>query len=280
MAFRGGRSATPVEVRRRFWQAIRAGESTQDAAEAVGVSAATGKRWFRDAGGVSGHRADPVGEHRLSMEERETIAYWRAREATAARIGRILGRATSTVCRELAREGATSGHGYSPSAAQADADRLAKRPKPRKVETNPALRAQVQDRLALNHSPQQISRRLVQDFPDDEQMRISHEAIYQSLYVQGQGALKRELVMHLRTGRAVRKPRRTGTERRGRIPGMVNISARAPQVTDRAVPGHWEGDLILGSVASGSAIGTLVEHTTRFVMLLHLPTDHGAVAVQ
>ena len=138
----------------------------------------------------------------------------------------------------------------------------------------------MQDRLQHNHSPEQISRRLREDFPDDPEMRVSHETIYQSLYVQGRGALTRELTRHLRTGRTLRKPRRRADLRRGGIRDAVGISARPAEVEDRAVPGHWEGDLILGGTGTGSAIGTLVERATRFVLLLHLPDGHGALAVQ
>jgi IS30 family transposase len=137
----------------------------------------------------------------------------------------------------------------------------------------------VQDGLTQRWSPEQISRRLVEDHPDDGEMRVSYETIYQALYVQGRGGLRRELTACLRTGRAVRRPSRQPTARRTRITDMVLISERPAEVADRAVPGHWEGDLILGS-ANGSAIGTLVERSTRFVMLLHLPVDHGAAAVR
>jgi IS30 family transposase len=137
----------------------------------------------------------------------------------------------------------------------------------------------VQTRLNDKHSPEQIARRLLRDFPDDLEMRVSHETIYQAIYVQGRGSLRRELHQCLRTGRALRKPHRRSDERRGRIRDMVNISARPPEAADRAVPGHWEGDLIVGAQGK-SAIGTLVERSTRFTMLLHLPADHGALVVQ
>jgi IS30 family transposase len=169
---------------------------------------------------------------------------------------------------------------YRASAAQGLTQRRARRPKPGKLALNESLHNEVQTRLLDEHSPEQIARRLVLDFPDDAEMRVSHETIYQSIYVQGRGSLRRELHKCLRTGRALRKPQRRADQRRGRIPNMVNISERPPEVDDRAVPGHWEGDLILGSIASGSAIGTLVERSTRFVMLLHLPDDHGAMPVQ
>jgi transposase, IS30 family len=137
----------------------------------------------------------------------------------------------------------------------------------------------VQDHLVKNHSPEQIARRLRQDHPDDPEMWVSHETIYQSLYVQGRGGLKRELTQHLRTGRALRKPHRQSDQRRERFAGMVMISERPADVEDRAVPGHWEGDLIMGSSVSNSAVGTLVERATRFVMLLHLPHGYSAPAV-
>ncbi len=137
----------------------------------------------------------------------------------------------------------------------------------------------MQDRLDQEHSPEQIAARLKTDFPQDAEMRVSHEAIYRALYVQGRGHLRRDLHQRLRTGRALRKPRRTTGERRGRISDMVSIAERPPEIEDRAVPGHWEGDLILGTQAK-SAIGTLVERATGFVLLLHLPGTHGAGAVQ
>src|SRR5699024_2185893 len=137
-------------------------------------------------------------------------------------------------------------------------------------------RREVQARLKLKHSPEQIAHRLREDYPNTPEMWVSHETIYQALYVQGRGGLKRELATHLRTGRRLRKPHRRTDERRGRTQYQVNITRRRKSVEDRTVPSNWEGALILGSTASGSAIGTLVKHTTRFTMLLHLPGKHGA----
>jgi IS30 family transposase len=162
--------------------------------------------------------------------------------------------------------------------AQTLADQRARRPKARALALDDKLREHVQNRLHAKDSPEQISRRLVLLFPDAPGMRVSHETIYRSLYVQGRGGLRRELVKCLRTGRALRKTRRT-TERRGRIAGMVSIAQRPPEALDRAVPGHWEGDLITGA-ENKSAIGTLVERSTGYVMLLHLPNSHGADDVQ
>ncbi len=157
--------------------------------------------------------------------------------------------------------------------------RLASRPKTAKLAKNARLRELVQTKLLEKLSPEQISRELRQEFPNDAEMQVSHETIYQSIYVQGRGALRRELAVCLRTGRAFRRPRRKGHERRGRIPNMINISERPAEIEDRAVPGHWEGDLIIGKQGR-SAIGTLVERKARYLILLHLPNGQSAEEVE
>ena len=266
------------QTERRFWQLIADGWASERAATAVGVSARCGALWFRDGGGMTPvELAEPSGRY-LSLAEREEIALAKAAGFRVREIARQLGRDASVISRELARN---SGYrGYRAVAAQGRAEARARRPKPSKLALDPRLRAWVQDKLErLQWSPEQISRRLREEFPDDESMRISHEAIYQALYVQGRGGLRRELAACLRTGRALRKPRRRADARRERIKDKILISERPAEVEDRAVPGHWEGDLIVGK-DSGSAIGTLVERSTRFLMLLHLPADHGAEAVR
>jgi IS30 family transposase len=236
---------------------------------------------------------EPVRTRRLSIFEREQILAGINAGKSMRQIAAGLGRAPSTVLRELRKNmhhqqyRRRSGRGfpaqppwnYSPHQAQLRADNKASRPKTAKLVSNPRLRAEVQDRLQHKHSPEQIAHGLVHDFPDDPEMRVSHETIYQSLYVQGRGALKRELASHLRTGRALRKPRRRPGQRLPRIKDMVSITDRPAEVQDRAVPGHWEGDLVMGTEHK-SAIGTLVERMTGYLMLLHLPDDHGALAVQ
>jgi IS30 family transposase len=198
-----------------------------------------------------------------------------------AEVARDLGRHRSTISREIARNRTVRfGGSYRAENAQSKADERARRPKPAKLATHLRLRREVQDRLVADHSPEQIARRLREEFPDDPEMWVSHETIYQSLYVQARGGLKRELTRHLRTGRALRKPHRQPDQRRERFAGMVMISERPAEVEDRAVPGHWEGDLILGSTESGSAVGTLVERATRYLLLLHLPGGHTADIVQ
>jgi IS30 family transposase len=236
---------------------------------------------------------EPVRGRALNIIEREQILAGMSAAKSIRQIAAELGRAPSTVLRELrknmyhqqyrrrSRAGfqARAPWNYSPHRAQLRADKKASRPKTAKLAADPRLRAEVEDRLKHKHSPEQIAHGLVQDFADDPELRVSHETIYQSLYVQSRGALKHELTRQLRTGRALRRPRRKEGVRRERIKDMVSISERPPEVEDRAVPGHWEGDLIVGKEGK-SAIGTLVERKTGFVLLLHLPDDHGALAVQ
>jgi IS30 family transposase len=299
---------------RQFWAAIASGRSSEDAAIDAGVSPVVGVRWFRRAGGMppthfSQSSKPPSGRY-LSFAEREEIAILRAQGHGVRAIAGHLGRPPSTISRELRRNAARR-HGapeYRATTAQWHADQSARRPKPAKLAVSPILRDYVQDRLAgmiatpdgtpiagpkvvwkgrraahrqnrrwaTAWSPEQISRRLRLDFPEDETMRISHEAIYQALYVQGRGALRRELTACLRTGRALRMPR-ARTRKRGRsfVSPEIMISQRPAEAADRAVPGHWEGDLIVG--LGSSAIGTLVERTTRFTMLLHLPRMPGHI---
>jgi IS30 family transposase len=295
------------EHRQRFWAAIARGLSSEDAAVEAGVSAPVGVRWFREGGGMPSLTQAPLSGRYLSFTEREEIAILRARGCGVREIARQLGRSPSTISRELRRNAATRGGGfeYRASTAQWHADRRARRPKPAKLAVNAELRRYVQDRLsgavqrpdgiavpgptvswggrrhgrrqdrrwATSWSPEQISSRLRLDFPDDESMRVSHEAIYQSLYVQGRGALRRELTACLRTGRALRVPRARTRRGKNFVTDEIMISERPAEAEDRAVPGHWEGDLILG--VGSSAIGTLVERSSRFTMLLHLPPMNG-----
>lgn len=292
----------------RFWVKIAEGLSSEDAALGVGVSSPVGSRWFREAGGMRPISLSPPSDRYLCFAEREEIAILKAKGNGVREIARQIGRNPSTVSRELRRNAATRSNssGYRAIAAQWHADRRARRPKSAKLASNERLRDYVQDRLSglitrpdgttvegpsvgfngRRHGrrqdrrwgkawgPEQISNRLRVDFPDDETMRISTEAIYQSLFIQGRGALKRELVACLRTGRALRVPRaRTAGRGKSFVTPDVMISERPADVDDRAVPGHWEGDLIIG--LNKSAIGTLVERTSRFTMLLHLPPMDG-----
>ena len=263
----------------------------------MGLGERTGIRWFSQAGGVvPAHVTAQRSGRYLSLGEREEIFVGVQRGSSIRFIAKSMGRAPSTVQRELARnmsqqyrtrsrlEGRPGRHRtrpweYRPTLAQRRADSKGARPKWAKLKTNPELRDLVQAKLWEKLSPKQIARELQSEFPNNPEMWVSHEAIYQSIYVQGRGALRRELAVHLRTGRRLRKPRNPRVNRRGRIPDMVNISQRPAEVADRAVPGHWEGDLIMGKNGK-SAIGTLVERATRFVMLLHLPNGHSPLQVQ
>jgi IS30 family transposase len=273
------RPLLPREYERVFWQGIRSGLGVEEAALTAGGSWSWGRRLFRKAGGVNPTAvAGPGGQRYLRFDEREEIMRLQASGHGVRQIARAIGRDPSTVSRELRR--AVGSRGYKASMAQAHADLGRRGPRNAKLATNLRLRREVQTRLERFESPEQIAGRLKLDFPDEPEMWVSAETIYQSLYVQARGGLKRELTAYLRTGRSMRKPRRKPGQRRTRIPDMVMISERPPEVEDRAVPGHWEGDLIMGSASSDSAVGTLVERTTGFVMLLHLPNGHGTLAVQ
>ena len=297
------------ETERRFWEQIATGITSEKAAEAVGVSPAVGTRWFRHNGGMPLSMLSPISGRYLSFAEREEIGLLSCQGVGVREVGRRIGRSPSTVSRELTRNAATRGGRleYRASVAQWKAELVAKRPKPSKLTTNARVHHYVQDRLegkvhdALGRnvsgpvhapfrgrnkphrgdrkwvngwSPEQISTRLQTDFPDDESMRIAHEAIYQALYIQGRGALKRELVSCLRTGRTLRVPRaRVHAKAWAHVHEDVMISNRPAEVQDRAVPGHWEGDLIIG--LNRSAIGTLVERSSRFTLLVYLPREEG-----
>jgi transposase, IS30 family len=274
---RNGRPAAPRAVQVQFWEGVRSGLGVAEAGVAAGVGPGKAVTWFRQAGGVKSNGPRRPGGRYLSVAEREEIAVGLAAGESLRSVAGRLGRAPSTVSREVRRNSRGRGY-YRALAAQGQAQRRAARPKTAKLAGNPELRAWVQDKLEGKWSPEQVSVMLEREFPGNREMRVSHETVYQSVYVQGRGALRRELASCLRTGRALRKPRRKEGERRGRIPGMVMISERPAEVSDRAVPGHWEGDLIMGA-RNASAIGTLVERTTRFVMLLHLPHGHDPAAV-
>ena len=297
-----------VEV--AFWEAIAAGLLPEEASGVAGVAQAVGARWFHNAGGMPPFdiRSQPSGRY-LCFAEREEIALLRVQGKGVREIARTIGRDPGTISRELRRNAATRGGSldYRASVAQWKAGMAAKRPKIAKLVANLRLHDYVEQRLAgqisrpdgtlvegpasprftgrnkphrkdrawvLGWSPEQISNRLKVDYPDDESMRISHEAIYQSLFIQARGALKRELVWCLRTGRALRVPRERSRRKTWAhvTPGTL-ISERPGEADDRAVPGHWEGDLLIG--LERSAIGTLVERTTRYTMLVHLPREAG-----
>jgi transposase, IS30 family len=276
-AVKSGRPAAPRALRAQFWEGIRSGVGVAEAGRAAGVGREIAFRWFGQAGGVKANGPRPAGGRYLSVREREEIAVGLAAGQSVRAIAARLGRAASTVSREV-RRNSLGRRRYRALAAQGQAQHRAARPKPAKLAQNAVLRAWVQDKLEQRWSPGQISVMLRREFPDDPGMRVSHETIYQSIYVQGRGALRRELAACLRTGRALRKPRRKEGERRGKIPGMVMISERPAEAADRAVPGHWEGDLIMGKDGK-PAVGTLVERSTRFVLLLHLPGRHDAATV-
>ena len=259
------------EVYQTFWAAMARGEFITDAVLEAGSYRKQGTRWLFAAGGVRPRRGRNLKGRCLTLAQREEIALGRARGDSVRAIAVRIGRSPSTVSRELARNTDRSGR-YRATTAHALAYGRASRPKPAKLVVNLVLRDKVEADLAKKYSPEQIAGRLKRSYPDRPEMQVSAETIYQSLYVQSRGALKRDLTRYLRTGRAVRKPCRKPGQRKNRIPNMINIAERPAEAADRAVPGHWEGDLIIGQ-KNLSAIGTLVERTTNYTMLLHLP--HG-----
>jgi IS30 family transposase len=274
----GGTRLTP-EVRREVMRWASKGLSQRQILKEMSVPVSLGSivKVLRPLGGVI--RNDMLGlpsGRRLGLEERIEIRVGLGAGESIRAIASRLGRAPSTVSREVVAGGGRER--YRPVGAQRAAMAAARRPKPTKLAANPVLCERVIAELERLWSPQQIAAGLAVDFGDDERMRISHETIYKSLYLQGRGELRRELARCLRSGRTTRKPRGR-VETRGRIPDMTMISERPAEAADRAVPGHWEGDLILGKNGA-SAIGTMVERTTRFVLLLHLDGDHSAETVR
>jgi IS30 family transposase len=276
----GGRGGgMPLEVKAGIRWSVASGVTWKETARRFEVTMRTVARTVREVGGMAPmiEWSRPAGG--LSPIDREHILRGLERGESFAAIARHLGRPTSTVSREVGRNGGRDG--YRAWAAERRAREMARRPKACKLAIEGELRESVIDGLRRRWSPEQISGRLVDDFPDRPEMRVSHETIYQSLFLQSKGVLNKELTAYLRSQRTRREPRREGGEagRPRGIIGMINISERPAEVEDRAVPGHWEGDLILGASCK-SAIATLVERTTRYVLLARLEGRHDAVTTR
>jgi len=271
-----GSMGVPREVRLEMLVLVRGGDPPAVVAAHFGVHPRTVQRLVAKHGGIPPRWEQRSARH-LQIHEREEISRRIALGESARQIAGALGRECSTISREINRNGGRDG--YRAFAAERRACEQARRPRASKLETNHRLRVYVEERLELCWSPEQIAASLIDEFPDDPEMRVSHETIYQTLFVQTRGGLRKELTAYLRSGRTRRQPHATEVERRGRLVDMVPISERPAEADDRAVPGHWEGDLIMGD-HNRSAIGTLVERTTRFLMLLHLPDGHSAEQVR
>ncbi|KIQ61757.1 integrase [Kitasatospora griseola] len=281
--------------REAYFQLMQQGYSSREACRIVGINIRTGKKWRNGHHSPGGTRkpVPPIhaevpasGPSRYLREDDRVHIADRLREGAGVRtIAAELGRSPSTISREIRRNGMplcgdASRWVYRPHAAHRRAERRRPRPKPGKIARHPELRDFIQQRLDLDWSPEQICHALRDAFPDRPEMHVAHETVYQALYIQGRGELRRELAGALRTGRTRRKPHRQATSRQPRFATpMVMISERPAEANDRAVPGHWEGDLIIGKDGA-SAIGTLVERHTRYVMLLHLPNGRTAEHVR
>ena len=268
---RGYQRVSPaLEV--EIWRMLRAGYAAKPTARALGISTSGVHGYLVRCGGIrpAVRRRAPG---RLSLAEREEISRGLAAGLSLRAIAAGLGRAPSTVSREVAGHGGR--RGYRAARADQQAWAQARRRKACKLATRPVLRDIVAAKLADQWSPQQIAGWLKTTFPDDAEMQVSHETIYRTLFIQSRGALRKELTAHLRTGRVIRRPAGTRIpDGRGGRPGILNISERPAEAEDRAVPGHWEGDLVFGKRMS--PIATLVERSTRFVMLVALPRGHKA----
>jgi IS30 family transposase len=277
-AAHGDRRLVRPERERLLLEYLAAGVTPNRAGPLAGVSKTFAYGLYHKIGGVCRPPGTTYSDRYLDREKRDELARLREAGLSLRAIGQRIGVHASTVCRELARNADPKTGHYLP----VKADRLAwerqRRPKPSKLSGSPALRQEVQAMLGRRYSPEEISGRLKVLHPDDEAMRVSHETIYQSIYLYPRGGLRRELQASLRSGRELR--RRRGREPRGQIIGAVPIGQRPPEVEGRLVPGHHEGDLLMGTTASNSAVGTIVERTTGYLTLLHLPhgRDAGSVA--
>ncbi len=264
--------AERVEV----WDRRQGGEGNRSIGRRLGRSAGSIRAFVESSGGVRPEVRGRSSRH-LSLHEREEISRGVAAGESSAVIGSRLSRAPSTISRELARNGGRVG--YRAHRADRMAWERARRPQPCKLATDETLRVEVEEKLRIRWSPQQISGWLRRSYPDEQEMWVSHETIYLTLFIQARGGLKHELTQHLRTRRANRRPKGPKpSSGKGRIVDPVMISERPAEVEDRAVPGHWEGDLIMGK--RQTAIGTLVERWSRYVMLFPLPDGHTAEAVR
>lgn len=260
------------ELVNALWDARALGLPPEHIAARIGWSTTAVRVHVRDHAGVRPRVSTP--KRSLSFEERIEIQALRRAGAGVRAIARELGRSPSTISRELASK--SNSRRYIATRAQAITWEKARRPRPSKLATSPRLRAVVQDWLDQKYSPEQVAGRLAREFPTDPEMRVSHETIYQAIYLISRGGLQREVKTRLRTGRAVRYPTTKRDERRGRIPGMTMIAERPAEADDRSIPGHWEGDLIVGK-DSKSAIGTVVERHSGYVLLIWLDPDVNRV---
>jgi transposase, IS30 family len=275
----GGHPKMAPERVRLLLEHLAAGLNANQAARAAGVSKSFAYRLHHTMGGVYRPPGVTYSARYLDREERYELARLRESGLSMREVARRMGRSVSTVSRELARNAAPRAGGYQPERAHRLAWERQRRPKPSRLSGNPRLRGQVQQMLDRRYSPEQVSGRLKVAYPDDPAMRVSHETIYQSIYVYPRGELRRELRACLRTRRNARRRRGRGREQRGRIIGAVPIGQRPPEAEGRLVPGHHEGDLVMGSKASGSAVGTIVERTTGYLTVLPLPGRHDAESV-